>query len=43
VFLTPFEELRASAKECLSGRVWESFDKFSYTEKKYGGLGREGV
>jgi hypothetical protein len=38
VFLTPFEELRAVAKECLSSRVWEGFDKFSYTGEKYGNL-----
>jgi hypothetical protein len=38
VFLTPFEELRAIAKECLSSRVWESFDKFGYTRETYEGL-----
>jgi hypothetical protein len=38
VFLTPFEELRAIANECLFNRVWETFDKFSYTKEKYGNL-----
>jgi hypothetical protein len=36
VFLTTFEELRAIAKDCESGRAWTKFENFHYKEKKYG-------
>jgi hypothetical protein len=38
VFLTPFNELRAVIKDCKSGRAWEKFESFHYTEENYGEL-----